>query len=92
MGAEVDVPTPTLNEQGILGRSRTAILEAMPGQYRPPQARPQPTMKMRKKSELPTKLCAHCSLPFTWRKKWERDWDQVKYCSERCRRAGKHGQ
>jgi hypothetical protein len=49
-------------------------------------------MKMRKKSELPTKLCAHCSLPFTWRKKWERDWDQVKYCSERCRRAGKHGQ
>lgn len=44
-------------------------------------------MKMRKKSELPTKLCAHCQLPFTWRKKWERDWDQVKYCSERCRRA-----
>jgi hypothetical protein len=23
------------------------------------------------------------------RKKWERDWDQVKYCSERCRRAAK---
>ena len=21
----------------------------------------------------------------TWRKKWERTWDQVKYCSERCR-------
>ena len=44
--------------------------------------------KMRKKPELPTKLCAHCQLPFTWRKKWERDWAQVKYCSERCRRAG----
>ncbi|WP_426207600.1 DUF2256 domain-containing protein [Massilia sp. TWP1-3-3] len=42
---------------------------------------------MRKKSELPSKLCAHCALPFTWRKKWERDWEQVKYCSERCRRA-----
>ncbi|MGB3298228.1 MAG: DUF2256 domain-containing protein, partial [Phormidesmis sp.] len=24
--------------------------------------------------------------PFTWRKKWERCWDDVKYCSERCRR------
>ncbi|MBY0394484.1 MAG: DUF2256 domain-containing protein, partial [Novosphingobium sp.] len=24
-------------------------------------------------------------LPFTWRKKWERDWDNVKYCSDRCR-------
>ena len=46
-------------------------------------------MKMRKKSELPSKICAHCSLAFTWRKKWERDWDQVKYCSERCRRASK---
>lgn len=48
-------------------------------------------MKMRKKSDLPTKQCAHCALPFAWRKKWERDWDQVKYCSERCRRAGKSG-
>ncbi len=44
-------------------------------------------MKMRKKSELPTKICAHCALPFAWRKKWARDWEQVKYCSERCRRA-----
>ena len=46
-----------------------------------------PSMKMRKKSELPTKTCAHCALPFTWRKKWARDWEQVKYCSERCRRS-----
>jgi hypothetical protein len=29
-----------------------------------------------------------CGKPFTWRKKWERDWEQVKYCSERCRRTG----
>ena len=27
-----------------------------------------------------------CGLPFNWRKKWERDWDNVKYCSDRCRR------
>nr|WP_233702410.1 DUF2256 domain-containing protein [Duffyella gerundensis] len=27
-----------------------------------------------------------CGLPFTWRKKWERCWDEVRYCSERCRR------
>jgi len=46
-------------------------------------------MKMRKKSDLPSKICAHCALPFSWRKKWERDWDQVKYCSERCRRSAK---
>ncbi len=22
-----------------------------------------------------------------WRKKWEKDWEQVIYCSERCRRG-----
>jgi len=42
-------------------------------------------MKMRKKSELPSKICLNCGKPFAWRKKWERDWDRVKYCSERCR-------
>jgi hypothetical protein len=38
-----------------------------------------------KKDQLPRKDCARCGRPFTWRKKWERDWDNVKYCSDRCR-------
>ena len=42
--------------------------------------------KMRRKGDLPSKICAACGLPFAWRKKWERDWDNVLYCSERCRR------
>jgi len=37
-----------------------------------------------KKSQLPTKLCPVCERPFTWRKKWQRDWENVKYCSKRC--------
>jgi hypothetical protein len=41
--------------------------------------------KMRRKADLPAKTCLTCARPFTWRKKWERDWDQVKYCSDRCR-------
>lgn len=40
-----------------------------------------------KKSELPVKTCVTCGLPFTWRKKWARCWEQVRYCSERCRRG-----
>jgi len=40
-----------------------------------------------KKQHLPQKTCLACGRPFTWRKKWERDWDQVKYCSDRCRRT-----
>lgn len=38
-----------------------------------------------KKQNLPSKTCPVCKRPFTWRKKWERDWDQVIYCSDRCR-------
>ncbi|MFP4519944.1 MAG: DUF2256 domain-containing protein [Oceanicaulis sp.] len=37
-----------------------------------------------RKSGLPQKICAACGLPFSWRKKWARDWEQVKYCSKRC--------
>jgi len=39
-----------------------------------------------KKEFLPQKICLTCERPFSWRKKWERDWDNVIYCSERCRR------
>ncbi|WP_425390514.1 DUF2256 domain-containing protein [Ekhidna sp.] len=39
-----------------------------------------------RKPHLPTKICATCGKPFTWRKKWEKVWGEVKYCSERCRR------
>ncbi|MGS0744225.1 DUF2256 domain-containing protein [Glaciimonas sp. GG7] len=46
-------------------------------------------MRMRKKADLPTKICTGCGLSFTWRKKWALVWDEVKYCSERCRRTKK---
>lgn len=45
-----------------------------------------PMPKQRKKRDLPTKICVQCGRPFTWRKKWEKVWEEVKYCSERCRR------
>ena len=43
------------------------------------------------KALLPQKRCAACGRPFTWRKKWERCWDQLRYCSDRCRNVGKAG-
>jgi hypothetical protein len=45
--------------------------------------------KMRQKADLPTKPCAACGLPFAWRKKWANVWDEVKYCSDRCRADAK---
>ncbi len=47
-------------------------------------------MKQRKKADLPSKVCPICERSFTWRKKWTKDWDQVRYCSERCRRSPKN--
>ncbi|BAM02518.1 DUF2256 domain-containing protein [Phycisphaera mikurensis] len=40
-----------------------------------------------RQAKLPVKDCAVCKRPIVWRKKWERDWESVKFCSERCRRA-----
>jgi hypothetical protein len=44
-------------------------------------------MKGVKKQNLPSKICLQCQRPFTWRKKWARDWENVRYCSDACRRG-----
>jgi hypothetical protein len=36
----------------------------------------------------PSKTCASCGRRIEWRKKWARDWEQVRYCSAACRRRG----
>ncbi|MDM7947214.1 MAG: DUF2256 domain-containing protein [Oceanibaculum nanhaiense] len=41
--------------------------------------------RMRKKADLPSKLCQACGRPFAWRKKWRTVWDEVKTCSDRCK-------
>ena len=37
------------------------------------------------KNHLPEKICVSCNRSFTWRKKWQKVWDEVKYCSDKCR-------
>lgn len=34
------------------------------------------------------KTCQSCGRRIEWRKKWERDWDRVRYCSKSCRSHG----
>ena len=46
-------------------------------------------MKNIKKENLPSKICIVCKRPFLWRKKWERVWEEVKYCSEKCKKNKK---
>jgi hypothetical protein len=37
------------------------------------------------KTSLPTKPCQACGRPMTWRKRWAKNWEEVKFCSDRCR-------
>ncbi|MDO9049914.1 MAG: DUF2256 domain-containing protein [Methylotenera sp.] len=41
------------------------------------------------KSNLPSKICAQCGLSMTWRKSWTKNWDEIKYCSDKCRKTSK---
>lgn len=37
-------------------------------------------------SEPAPKSCVVCGRAIQWRKKWERNWDSVRYCSTACRK------
>lgn len=34
----------------------------------------------------PVKTCLRCGRLIEWRARWSRDWDQVRYCSDACRK------
>ncbi|MCX6509301.1 MAG: DUF2256 and DUF3253 domain-containing protein [Actinobacteria bacterium] len=36
----------------------------------------------------PEKDCVVCGRTITWRKKWSRSWDEVRHCSDACRKRG----
>ena len=44
---------------------------------------------LHKKLTLQEKLCKYCLRSFVWRKNWERSWDEVKFCSSRCKAESK---
>ncbi len=43
------------------------------------------------KQSLPSKPCLACGRTMTWRKCWAKNWNEVKVCSEACRKAGRQG-
>ncbi|MBC8221372.1 DUF2256 domain-containing protein [Gammaproteobacteria bacterium] len=44
---------------------------------------------MHKKLTLQSKVCENCNRAFVWRKKWERSWNEVKFCSKKCKAEAK---
>jgi hypothetical protein len=43
-------------------------------------------MVSRQAANAEVKICVACGREMTWRKAWARNWDQVRYCSDACRR------
>ncbi len=41
------------------------------------------------KANLPSKPCLACGRPMSWRKAWAKNWAEVRYCSEACRKQKK---
>jgi hypothetical protein len=39
------------------------------------------------KQSLPSKPCTACGRTMAWRKRWARSWQEVKFCSDACRKA-----
>jgi hypothetical protein len=37
--------------------------------------------------EFAPKVCAACGRTMEWRKSWAKNWESVKFCSDRCRRG-----
>ena len=60
-----------------MARLRTVETMAVPGSFKG------------NKQALPSKPCTVCGRPMSWRKRWARSWDEVKHCSDACRRLAK---
>jgi hypothetical protein len=43
--------------------------------------------KRRAESGVEAKVCAACGRRMEWRKSWAKNWEAVKFCSDRCRRG-----
>ena len=46
---------------------------------------PDKVRKAEKTTPHQDKNCKTCGRAFSWRKKWEKDWDVIQYCSDACR-------
>ena len=41
------------------------------------------------KSGLPSKPCLTCGRTMSWRKAWAKNWEQVRHCSDACRKKNR---
>jgi hypothetical protein len=52
-----------------------------------PSSKPRDQRFRGNKTNLPSKLCSRCGRPMVWRRNWAKNWCEVKFCSDACRRT-----
>jgi hypothetical protein len=75
--------TCIINQEGVCWCGQTWDGEKM---CMPKSMTTQTSFKGNKQS-LPSKPCQVCGREMTWRKSWAKNWQDVKYCSEACRKS-----
>lgn len=73
----------------FIGRQRIITLDTNLGESRRYLSKIMP--RGVKKENLPSKICVTCNRPFSWRKKWEKCWEDVTTCSKSCNRKRRQG-
>jgi hypothetical protein len=73
---DIDYETITCVTSSILKVAASGKTEINMGEYK--------SVKGLKQS-LPNKPCVQCKKPMQWRKKWAKNWSEVKFCSQKCK-------
>lgn len=79
-------PSPHAAQHGCanrMGLANCASVRALKPMTKPAVNRP---AHRGNKAALPSKPCVVCGLAMSWRRSWAKNWAEVKYCSEACRR------
>lgn len=88
----VQIPKYRLADDGLINPENLLLSGGLDAYYSSKFLEQLPYAKLKskcalknvKKENRPFKICPVCNKEFHWRKKWERNWSNVIYCSEKC--------
>jgi len=90
--ADSDQENHEINEELAEGEGKAGLESAARDEGKKSkrkQQQEQPRLELDRGTIKAVKTCVHCQRPFSWRKKWERCWDEVLTCSNACKRERK---
>jgi hypothetical protein len=76
----------TSKQDGLIGFPRTPVVDVVVRPFFLGILERRTMSSFVYRSLIPEKTCVSCGRGITWRKKWETCWDDIRYCSDACRR------